>query len=274
MDAELPELLQLLTELSEKVGEANDHVSLLRDEASQLDTERGVSLLELKNHVLLSYVCNLSQLLLLKTEGKSIAESPAVLRLAELRTVVEKVRPLDQKLSYQVDKLIRASLMDSPADAAAANDPLMFRPNPANLMPKVGESEDDEGGEGGARVYVPPRLKAVHYEESSSQRKKPRKLDSSILHELRSEFTDAPEEVHDIGSRKRRVEQEDRERFEEEHMVRLSGSRAGAKKSGRISASLEDIVPFADAAERRHRSGKKKRKWGKSKGRKKAKQQF
>ena len=78
---------------------------------------------------------------------------------------------------------------------------------------QVGESEDDEGGEGGARVYVPPRLKAVHYgklclslfvcvcpcwfaEESSSQRKKPRKLDSSILHELRSEFTDAPEEVH------------------------------------------------------------------------------
>ena len=45
-------------------------------------------------------------------------------------------------------------------------------------------------------------------------------------------------------------------------MVRLSGSRAGAKKSGRISASLEDIVPFADAAERRHRPGKKKRKWG------------
>ena len=55
MDAELPELLQLLTELSEKVGEANDHVSLLRDEASQLDTERGVSLLELKNHVLLRW---------------------------------------------------------------------------------------------------------------------------------------------------------------------------------------------------------------------------
>jgi hypothetical protein len=45
--------------------------------------------------------------MLMKTEGESISASPPVLRLVEIRTVLEKLRPLDQKLRYQVDKLIR-----------------------------------------------------------------------------------------------------------------------------------------------------------------------
>ncbi len=44
-----------------------------------------------------------------KVEGQLICEDVCVDRLTEIRTVLEKIRPLDQRLSYQVDKLIKTS---------------------------------------------------------------------------------------------------------------------------------------------------------------------
>lgn len=43
------------------------------------------------------------------------------------------MRPVDQKLKYQIDKLMRAAVTGSLSE----NDPLRFKPNPQNLMSKV-----------------------------------------------------------------------------------------------------------------------------------------
>ena len=56
-----------------------------------------------------SYVINLVELMLHKTQGKKIMQDPCVDRLVEIRTVLEKIRPLDQKLRYQIDKLIKTA---------------------------------------------------------------------------------------------------------------------------------------------------------------------
>lgn len=37
--------------------------------------------------------------------GKSIAQSPSIRRLIEYRTVLERMRPIDQKLKYQLQKM-------------------------------------------------------------------------------------------------------------------------------------------------------------------------
>lgn len=42
-------------------------------------------------------------------EGERIRDDVCADRLVEIRTVVEKIKPLDQKLSYQVDKLLRTA---------------------------------------------------------------------------------------------------------------------------------------------------------------------
>jgi U3 small nucleolar ribonucleoprotein protein LCP5 len=52
-----------------------------------LDTKKGISLLDVKYHLLLGYLIDLSQYILLKTEGKSIHGSVPITGLVETRVV-------------------------------------------------------------------------------------------------------------------------------------------------------------------------------------------
>ena len=82
-----------------------------RAETDELDYAAGISLLSLKNHLLLSYLQHLVALFSLKISSKSLVQSePAsrvVAHLVKLRVVLEKVAPLELKLKYQVEKLVR-----------------------------------------------------------------------------------------------------------------------------------------------------------------------
>ena len=48
--------------------------------------------------------------------------------------VLERIKPIDQKLRYQIDKLIKAA---NTGQAIGRNDPLQFKPNPDALVSKV-----------------------------------------------------------------------------------------------------------------------------------------
>lgn len=69
-------------------------------------THEGLSFLEVKNLLLLHYCINLLFYLLLKSEGKAVQQHPVLSRLLELRLFMDRIRPLDKKLRYQVDKLL------------------------------------------------------------------------------------------------------------------------------------------------------------------------
>ncbi len=75
----------------------------------QLATAEGVSYLEAKHLLLLHYCMNLVFFLLLKAEGRPVREHPVVGRLVEARAFLEKTRPLDRRLRYQMDKLLAAA---------------------------------------------------------------------------------------------------------------------------------------------------------------------
>ncbi|KAK1343177.1 hypothetical protein QTO34_015953 [Cnephaeus nilssonii] len=81
--------------------------------------EQGLSLLEVKDQLLLMYLMDLSHLILDKASG---GDHAAVLRLVEIHTVLEKLRPLDQKLKYPIDKLVKTAVTGSLSE----NDPLCF----------------------------------------------------------------------------------------------------------------------------------------------------
>lgn len=70
---------------------------------------QGLSFLEVKNHMLLSYITNLTYLMYQKLNGKKIEFDSSIDRLVETRTVLEKMRPIDQKLKYQIDKLLTSA---------------------------------------------------------------------------------------------------------------------------------------------------------------------
>ncbi|KAK0185945.1 hypothetical protein F5146DRAFT_1068611 [Armillaria mellea] len=146
-------------------------------------TTDGISLLSLKNHVLLSYMQSLLLLSCRRALSHSLAaRSPPqqpfsdpdrdargagpgdlVDSMIESRVVLEKIKVLEGRMRYQIDKLVRLSKDDAVADVG--NDPLAFRPNPANLV----DDNDDEVSEGEEEgndrptatsdgIYHPPRL--------------------------------------------------------------------------------------------------------------------
>ncbi|CAK7562786.1 MAG: hypothetical protein SEPTF4163_000639 [Sporothrix epigloea] len=114
--ATLPQLLEVLQKSVTSVTDATPQLSTLTP------PEDGLSLLDVKNELLLSYLEHMVFLILLKLRSSksdhaadlSLAKSElgqsVVKKLVELRLYLEKgVRPLEEKLRYQVDKALRAA---------------------------------------------------------------------------------------------------------------------------------------------------------------------
>ena len=185
--SQTPALLSVLGDLQSKVKELRK--TTLRPLLSQLGsgslpTSEGMSFLEMKNQVLLQYLTHLVLFVMGKLAPPLPADSTAataasqrqssiVKQLVYLRAVLEKLRPLDKKLKYQIDKMaklaahinlkaVEASQRGEDAEAARAEaeaeaqaaggdedtemhgvaassasasvDPLSFRPNPSALL--------------------------------------------------------------------------------------------------------------------------------------------
>ena len=79
-----------------------------------LATAEGISYLEAKHLLLLHYCINIVFYLLLKAEGRPVRDHPVIARLLELRAYLEKIRPIDKKLQYQMDKLLLAAQLQVP----------------------------------------------------------------------------------------------------------------------------------------------------------------
>ena len=54
-------------------------------------------------------------------------------RLVEIRTLLERMRPVEHKLKYQIEKLLKIATTGK----FETTDPLQFKANPNNLINKV-----------------------------------------------------------------------------------------------------------------------------------------
>ena len=150
-----PELLGLLEEFRGYASTLVSEVRPVRERlvAGDMATKGGMSYFEVKFHLLLSYCINVSFYLLLKTEGKPVQDHPVIEQLVYIRVLLEKLRPLDAKLKYHTDKLLKmatAAMQDSGSSKGAgassssgavdAVDPLAFQPSLADL----GDEDDDQ----------------------------------------------------------------------------------------------------------------------------------
>ena len=87
---------------------------------------------------------NLSFYMVLKAGGKAVKDHPVVDELIRLRKVMEKMRPLERKLKYQIDKLLKAP---SAGAVHGAADPLKMRANLADLA--ASDSDEADGSSTG-----------------------------------------------------------------------------------------------------------------------------
>ena len=108
IESDSPELKGLLEEFKDALSQANDKLLPFLTAARSgkiKSTASGMSYLEMKYNLLMSYCTFLAFYLLLKIEGKPVENHPVVHKLTHIKTLFEKLKPLDQKLSYQVDKM-------------------------------------------------------------------------------------------------------------------------------------------------------------------------
>ncbi|CAL1596730.1 unnamed protein product [Knipowitschia caucasica] len=269
VESDLPKAVQLLNNLTEQVVSVTSHVRdlLKKVKDGAFQTSKGLSFLDLRNHLLLFYLQDLTHLTSIKNEGGRIKESEALERIVTVRTVLEKMRPLDHKLKYQIDKLVRTAVTGTLAE----NDPLQLRPNPGNFNSKLNESgsdeEDDETaaktpGQPTAKKYVPPKIAPMHYDgditeadkkQMKAERLKRAALRSSVIQELRQQYSDAPEEIRDrqdFQSERESREETHRKNYEESMMVRLQASKSQKNSKKRrtmgMAGQLGGITHFGD----------------------------
>ncbi|KAG0336298.1 hypothetical protein BG004_008116 [Podila humilis] len=274
-----------LHELSTMVKEIEAKLkpTIAKIQSKDIDTSKGLSFLEVKYHILLEYITNLSFIMYRKLSGQSIQQPPSteiIHNLIQDRVILEKMKPVEQKLKYQIDKLVRAALVGQQEGeaqmTASGADPLAFKPNPKNLvLDNTGNAgnaeeeaeEDAEDDNNRSGLYKAPKMAPVHFEEDSSAvakrlkyqaRLQSRAAKSRVMKDLVSEFDDRPEEmslsndgVHfGMGMDDK---QREREQYEEDNFTRtmLSKKELNRLKKGNLPKfenEFENLNDFSQIA--------------------------
>eukprot|EP01064_Diplonema_japonicum_P035113 TRINITY_DN7515_c0_g1_i1.p1 TRINITY_DN7515_c0_g1~~TRINITY_DN7515_c0_g1_i1.p1 ORF type:complete len:563 (+),score=216.61 TRINITY_DN7515_c0_g1_i1:80-1768(+) len=119
-----PELLTMLAEFKEKLTLVKDTLSpvLHKVRSGELPTGEGVSFLEMKMQLFITYLMHLTFYFLLKAEGKPVKDSPVVQKLVELRAYIDKLKPIEKKLQHQISRLLsRAAIAEAGGEVGQAD---------------------------------------------------------------------------------------------------------------------------------------------------------
>ncbi|CAB1096547.1 unnamed protein product [Ectocarpus sp. CCAP 1310/34] len=240
IELEKPRLWQTLEELRDRARDVEEKVASLSERArEEMDEDpwprhEGASFLALKQTLLLSYCREICSYAAAKARGEALGGGGAAGRLVELRTVMEKLRPMDRKLKYQTDKLLRvAASAGGSADGEVGgsggdDDPLSFRPRPEGMAPwgeDPSTAAEDSGidaerssssaGRGGEAdqegLYRAPRLASMPYDEDGLstgaargekrlERRRDKLRRGEVMETLREEFGEQPETVRAVGN--------------------------------------------------------------------------
>lgn len=138
-EGSLPTLLNSLTESLDSA------TAVLSDNAADmLPPVDGISLLDLKNDLLLSYLQNLAFLVLFKIRNTSDRDQESdtlykntVEKLTELRIYLERgIRPIEQRLKYTIDQYLSAAQNTQPSQPA--------RTSSGHIRTGVDDDDDDD----------------------------------------------------------------------------------------------------------------------------------
>jgi hypothetical protein len=235
-------LAEIISHIESTTSDLNDRLMPLLQEIKDLPTDDGVSLIQIKLHSLLSYLQNLAYFVLIKIQGLDI-DQELISSLIEHRLVLEKIKPLELKIKYQIDKLMKSAVLksDVPQNIVEEEvDPLLFKPNPESLQPQESVQVEE------SNVYKPPRIAPMPFTEKNVKFDKNKALRSRILTDLKDQYDDRPEEFsaggtgygnRDITATKEDRTWNEREAFEEENFMRLNMTRADKKLVKRLSRS-------------------------------------
>jgi U3 small nucleolar ribonucleoprotein protein LCP5 len=139
-----------LKETSQKITAAVLPSVRAHVESDTFSKSDGLDFLDVKNGLMLSYLIDLVGYIRESRRGADV--TMCITRLNEMKVVLDKMRGLDKKLRYQIDKLLAAGTTASEYAAGGDNkdsseDPLQYRPDPKALAGEDGDSDDSDDGE-------------------------------------------------------------------------------------------------------------------------------
>ncbi|KAF7985020.1 hypothetical protein HWV62_10022 [Athelia sp. TMB] len=247
------EFCDVVGTITQSLSSVREVVKSLRDKqrnSTDLDTKEGISLLSLKHHLMLSYLQSLTLLSSHRALGHAVDDrSPPTQSfssadreargsgagdlidyMVEGRVVLEKIKVLEGRMRYQIEKLVRVA--EGSSSQNIIDDPLAFRPNPQNLVSNAadesGEDEDDSHPRDRDDIYHPPRLAAMPYTEPKRDKKARRAPVPSALASLAHQDPSRPhiESTSGLGAMPSLSSNRAREihrmaEFEEENFTRL-----------------------------------------------------
>lgn len=122
--SDAPELVGLLAEFREQLDELHNKIepALAKVKGCSQANKGGLRFLETKRILLLCYLQSILFYLLLKAEGRSVRDHPVIARLVEIRTLLQKLQPTEEKLQNQIDKVLTSSLEFASTTNVEAND--------------------------------------------------------------------------------------------------------------------------------------------------------
>jgi U3 small nucleolar ribonucleoprotein protein LCP5 len=299
-------------------------LTAIEEHVQNNSSKAGVDFLDVKNSLLLSYLIDLTLYLKAKLTGKTPGTA-TMKRLLEMKVVLDKLRGLDKKLRYQIDKLLQAETASTyvtevhaqpKASQQPEDDPLQYRPDPkafddddddddssqnaGNANRSYGDDDDDQsgedddeleaakrtiaisksnkkvnkkgddGGEDNDGVYRAPRHTAMPYlldkedkEATREKRERRRMRISELASSLRHEYGDAPEQEdyhggtaafgkQAVAAKKFAKFQEEKTKFEEDYMMRLTTTRKEKKERKQLirnqGSNLNGIADLGNLA--------------------------
>ncbi|CAH9128695.1 unnamed protein product [Cuscuta epithymum] len=257
--SQAPQLIEVLKDMKAGLDTVRSKVQALTSKvkANQFPTSDGISYLEVKHLLLLNYCQSLVYYLLRKAKGMSIDGHPVVRSLVEIRLFLEKIRPIDKKMQYQIQKLTRVS--ETAAEKSVSTDKgsnttqedlLKYRPNP-ELMTSKRIAEDSNG------IYKPPKFAPAIMDEGKTSRQERNALrkekemlrqskQNTYVKELINDIEGKPEEWRESGAESRELRQymdkmEKRDRKEEDLFNRAPLTKLEKKQMKRLKKSQNGL---------------------------------
>jgi len=265
-----PKLLAALKEMKDGLDLVRGKVEAItrKVKENQLPTANGIGYLEAKNHLLLGYCQDIVYYLLRKAKGLSVDGHPVVRSLVEIRLFLEKIRPIDKKAEYQIQKLTNA------ADGATAQkkagtaevkgkgehsdeeDLLKYRPNPDMMDTK--SAPDGQNNDG---VYRPPKFMPTIMDDEDKRLKQDSRREKAMarmakenpyLKEMIDDTAGRPEEWKEtVGDESRGFlkyirQREEQEKQEEDLFTRAPVTKRDKQIEKRIRRQLHGLGGLAD----------------------------
>ncbi|KAK3414452.1 hypothetical protein EUGRSUZ_H00317 [Eucalyptus grandis] len=132
-----PELVGLLSELNDAVEELESRINPLLSKVKKRESTRkgGSRYLEVKQVLLQAYCQAITFYLLLKSEGQPVRDHPVIARLVEIKSLLEKMKQLDENLPSHLEEILKQSTSDKMPEKLV---------NDENLLQSDDSDEDDK----------------------------------------------------------------------------------------------------------------------------------